>query len=85
MTAIRVHPQGIPGSRSVGQIRFPIPPIDPSRSTKPAWQALGTPLPPRRCRLGRHAWLPLEESLRSARHGLEVQFCLACPAERRVR
>ncbi len=85
MAAIRVHPQGIPSSRSAGQIRFLIPPIDPSHPTEPAWRPLGTPVPPLRCRLGRHTWLPLEESLRSARHGLAMQFCRACSAERRVR
>jgi hypothetical protein len=85
MTGLRVHPRGTPGPRSVAQIRFPIPPLDAGRSTRSAWRPLGTPLPPLRCRLGWHTWLPLEVSLRSARYGLTVQFCRSCSAERYVR
>lgn len=85
MAAIRVHPQGIAGSRAAGQVRFPMPAIMVGRSTRPAWSPLGAPNPPLRCRLGRHRWLPLDLSLRSARCGLTMRFCRHCPAAEYVR
>ena len=77
-----VHPRGIPASHAVAARGLPIPPLDLPRSTRPRWPALGTPVAPWRCRLGWHAWLRPEQSLRSARHGLTVGYCRCCAAER---